>query len=176
MKKVVAFVLALVGCQSGQPPSAHEQSPPPTASQPPTEPRGRFFAQGATGDEHPLDLRTFTATVTTQPGTVHTHLKMEVATAAEGLTEAIIRLPVPRWASITDAVLWMNDRPMRGAFVERQRAQQIYTSIVTRRRDPALVTWDGPGWIAVSIFPLEKGRPRRFELDWVEPASTARAA
>ena len=59
-------------------------------------------------------------------------------------------------------VLWVNDKPMRGAFVERQRAQNIYTSIVTRRRDPALVTWDGPGWIAVSIFPLEKDRARRL--------------
>ena len=80
---------------------------------------------------------------------------------------------MPRGAAVTDAVLWVNDKPMRGAFVERQRANDIYTSIVTRRRDPALVTWDGPGWIAVSIFPLEKNRPRRFELDWVEPAAEA---
>jgi TonB family protein len=62
---------------------------------------------------------------------------------------------------------------MRGAFVERQRAQNIYNSIVTRRRDPALVTWDGPGWIAVSIYPLEKNRSRRFELTWIEPAAEA---
>ena len=47
----------------------------------------------------------------------------------------------------------------------------IYTSIVTRRRDPALVTWAGPGWIGVSIYPLEKNRSRRFELEWVEPAA-----
>ena len=80
---------------------------------------------------------------------------------------------MPRGAAVTDAVLWVNDKPMRGAFVERQRASDIYTSIVTRRRDPALVTWDGPGWIAVSIFPLENNRPRRFELDWVEPAAVA---
>ena len=35
------------------------------------------------------------------------------------------------------------------------------------------MTWDGPGWIAVSIFPLERSRPRRFELEWVEPAAVA---
>ena len=98
---------------------------------------------------------------------------MEIATAAEGQSEAVIRMPVPRGAAVTDAVLWMNDKPMRGAFVERQRAQNIYTSIVTRRRDPALVTWDGPGWIAVSIYPLEKNRSRRFELEWIEPAAEA---
>ena len=98
---------------------------------------------------------------------------MEIATAAEGQSEAVIRMPVPRGAAVTDAVLWVNDKPMRGAFVERQRAQNIYTSIVTRRRDPALVTWAGPGWIGVSIYPLEKNRSRRFELEWIEPAAEA---
>src|SRR4029079_19127516 len=96
---------------------------------------------------------------------------MEESTAVAGQSEALIRLPVPRGAAVTDAVLWVNGKPMRGAFVERQRATSIYRSIVTRRRDPALVTWDGPGWVDVSIYPLENDRPRRFELTWVEPAA-----
>jgi len=104
---------------------------------------------------------------------VHSHLNVEIATLADGQSEAVLRLPVPRGAAVTNAVLWVNDKPMRGAFVERQRANDIYTSIVTRRRDPALITWDGPGWIAVSIFPLEKDRTRRLELDWIEPAAVA---
>jgi TonB family protein len=98
---------------------------------------------------------------------------MEVASRADVQSEAVIRLPVPRGAAVTDAVLWVNDKPMRGAFVERQRAADIYSSIVTRRRDPALVAWDGPGWIAISIYPFEKNRSRRFELEWVEPAAVA---
>ena len=73
---------------------------------------------------------------------------------------------------MTSAMLWVNGRPMNGAFVQRDRARQIYRSIVERRRDPALVTWDGPGWVSVSIFPLEHGEPRRFELEWIEPAAT----
>jgi hypothetical protein len=125
------------------------------------------------GGEHELRLHKLAVDVTTRPGMVRSHLSLEVATPNDGQSEAVIRLPVPRGAAVTDAVLWVNDKPMRGAFVERQRARDIYTSIVTRRRDPALVAWDGPGWLAVSIFPLEKNRPRRFELDWVEPAAEA---
>ena len=118
-------------------------------------------------------LKKLAVEVTTQPGMVRSHLVMEVASTGEGQAEAVMRLPVPRGAAVTNAVLWVNDRPMRGAFVERQRANGIYTSIVTRRRDPALVSWDGPGWVAVSIFPLGEKQPRRFELEWVEPAAVA---
>ena len=83
-----------------------------------------------------------------------------------------MRLAVPQGAAVTGAILWVNGRPMNGAFVQRDRARQIYRSIVDRRRDPALVTWDGPGWVSVSIFPLERGEPRRFEIEWIEPAAT----
>jgi len=162
----VVVVVALAACQPRQPPP--EQDERQTAKGPG---RDRFFARGSDGVTHELKLRKLAVNVTTRPGTVHSHLSIEVETLAEGLSEAILRISVPRGAAVTDAVLWMNDRPMRGAFVERQRAREIYTSIVTRRRDPALVTWDGPGWIAVSIFPLEKNHARRFELDWVEPAA-----
>jgi len=175
MKRVVVlFAAVAVGCQSGQPPekaTAGQKLVP--VKPPPAEGAARFFARGTSGDALELQLRKLTVDVTTHPGTVHSHLSMEIASPGEGQSEAVLRLPVPRGAAVTNAILWVNDRPMRGAFVERQRANDIYTSIVTRRRDPALITWDGPGWIGVSIFPLEKNTARRFELDWIEPAAVA---
>jgi hypothetical protein len=175
MKRVVVlFAAVAVGCQSGQPPEKATAAPKVVpVKPPPAEGAARFFARGPSGDAHELQLRKLTVDVTTHPGTVHSHLTMEIASPAEGQSEAVLRLPVPRGAAVTNAILWVNDRPMRGAFVERQRANDIYASIVTRRRDPALITWDGPGWIGVSIFPLEKNTGRRFELDWIEPAAVA---
>ena len=173
MKRVVLLIaaaIALAACQSGRAHEPAEKEKRPTAKRP-TDMGGRFFARTAAGNEEELKLHKLAVNVTTRPGTVQSHLTMEVATAAEGQSEAVIRMPVPRGAAVTEAVLWVNDKPMRGAFVERQRAQNIYTSIVTRRRDPALVTWDGPGWVAVSIFPLLKNQARRFELQWIEPAA-----
>src|SRR5262245_21423348 len=172
MKRIIFVVAAVTaGCQSGQASVSADGGKPRAAASARAEGGARFFARAAAGAEHELALRKLTVDVTRRPGTVHSHLIMEVAAGIEGQAEALIRLPVPRGAAVVDAVLWVNDRPMRGAFVERQRARDIYTSIVVGRRDPALVTWDGPGWIAVSIFPLEKNRPRRFELDWIEPAA-----
>src|SRR5262245_24137215 len=169
---IVMAAAALVGCRSVEP-QENPEAGARTAKAQTLEGGGRFYARAPNGDERDLKLHKLTVDVTTRPGTVRSHLTMEVSTATEGLSEAIIRMPVPRGAAVTDAVLWMNDRPMRGAFVERQRARDIYTSIVTRRRDPALITWDGPGWIAMSIYPLENKKARRFELEWVEPAAVA---
>ena len=132
---------------------------------------GRFTCRTDGGQERPLALRRFIVQVTTRPGTVRSHLTMEVAGPAAERVEAVMRLAVPRGAAVTSAILWVNGRPMNGAFVERDRARAIYRSIVERRRDPALVTWDGPGWVVVSIFPLERGEARRFEIEWVEPAA-----
>jgi hypothetical protein len=176
MKRIVVLVAVVgIACQSGEAgvtPENASTGKRPAAKAPPADGGARFFARGAgASDAHELLLRKLTVDVTTSPGTVHSHLSMEVATAAEGQSEAVLRLPVPRGAAVTDAVLWVNDKPMRGAFVERQRANEIYGSIVTRKRDPALITWDGPGWIGVSIFPLEKDKARRLELDWIEPAA-----
>ncbi|HEY7370669.1 MAG TPA: AgmX/PglI C-terminal domain-containing protein [Polyangia bacterium] len=168
---IVSIAVVLVGCQSAEPPEKLDAGKRRASPALPLEAGARFVARGAAGEEHELKLRALTVDVATQPGTVHSHLRMEIASTADGQSEALIRLPVPRGAAVTDAILWMNDKPMRGAFVERQRARDIYTSIVTRRRDPALVTWDSAGWITVSIFPLEKDKARRFELEWIEPAA-----
>ena len=179
MKRIVVVIVviqvaaALAGCQRDRVSKPAAGGKRHAIKPPPVEAGGRFFARDPAGGEHELKLHKLAVDVTTQPGTVRSHLSMEVATPTDGQSEAVIRLPVPRGAAVTDAVLWVNDKPMRGAFVERQRANSIYTSIVTRRRDPALVAWDGPGWIAVSIYPLENNRPRRFELEWVEPAAEA---
>src|SRR4051812_16914774 len=102
---------------------------------------GRFFSRSAGGVDRGLLLRRFSAEVTTGPGTVRSRVTMEVAAPTQEQVEAVIRLPVPRGAAVTVAVLWVNGRPMNGMFVERQRATDIYRSIVERRRDPALVTW-----------------------------------
>ena len=173
---VFAAAALLAGCQPASSGSVVPRNETQSGTRSPAKPkadasRAAFFARGAGGDRRELAVKKLTVAVTTQPGMVRSHLVMEVASNGDGQAEAVMRLPVPQGAAVTNAVLWVDDRPMRGAFVERQRANGIYTSIVTRRRDPALVSWDGPGWVMVSIFPLLAKQPRRFELEWVEPAA-----
>jgi TonB family protein len=167
-----ALSATAAACRIDAPHALPTPRSPTRAAGPPGAPlAGRFFARSDGGVTRDLALKRFAVEVTTNPGTVRSHLAMEIAGPPHERVEAVMRLPIPRGAAVTSAILWVAGRPMNGAFVERERAQQIYRSIVARRRDPALVTWDGPDWVAVSIFPLEYGEPRRFELEWVEPAA-----
>lgn len=151
-----------------------------TAPEPAARPAGEgtasgegFFARDDRGGRRPLTLRQLGARITRGPGTLRTHLTIEIAGPDDVRVEAVMRLPIPRGAAVTGATLWVDGRPMAAAFVERDRARQIYQSIVARRRDPALVTWAGPDAVAVSIFPVEPHKSRRLALDWVEPAAAS---
>ena len=172
----LSFAALLAGCRvdSPAPPlsALDAEAETPTTPTPAATSGGRFFARTDSGQARALALKMFSVEVKTNPGTVRSHLRMDVAGVTSDRLEAIMRVAVPRGAAVTSAVLWVNGRPMNGAFVQRDRAREIYRSIVERRRDPALVSWDGPGWIAVSIFPLERGESRRIELEWIEPAAT----
>ena len=174
---LAALSLAILfdACRIDAPPPP----PPPSLAKDVLDPRptsrgtsgGQFFCRTDRGETRELVLRKLAVSVTTKPGTLRTRLAMEIAGPTGDRVEAVLRLAVPRGAAVTGATLWVNGRPMKGAFVQRERAREIYRSIVERRRDPALVTWDGPGWVSVSIFPLERGEPRRFEIEWIEPAA-----
>jgi hypothetical protein len=171
----VSLAILLGACQleAPPPPPSPAQGGPASNETPDGTSGGRFFCRTDGGQVRELVLRKFAVGVTTRPGTVRSHLTMDVAGPTGERVEAVMRLAVPRGAAVTSAILWVNGRPMNGAFVQRDRAREIYRSIVERRRDPALVAWDGPGWVSVSIFPLERGEPRRFEIEWIEPVATA---
>lgn len=164
----LAIVVPLGGCRMDPPPAAARASTGIEAG----AAGGQFFCRTDGGETRELVLHEFAVAATTRPGTVRSHVAIEMAGPPSQRVEAIIRLAVPRGAAVTSATLWVNGQPMSGAFVQRDRARDIYRSIVDRRRDPALVTWDGPGWVSVSIFPLERGEARRFEIEWIEPAAT----
>jgi hypothetical protein len=135
----LAFCSLLDACRIE--PAPFERTPPGGPTSGP-----RFFARTAAGEVQPLSLRNLAVRVTTQPGTVRSHLSLEIAGPPTGeKLEAVLRLAIPPGAAVTGAVLWVDGHPMTGAFVERERARAVYRSIVARRRDPALVTWDGPG-------------------------------
>ena len=171
----LSLAIPFVACRLDRPAPPAERGSSPQVATGPTS-AGRFFGRNDRGQVRELALRKLALGVTTKQGTVRSHLTMEVAGPAGERVEAIMRLAVPRGAAVTSAILWLNGRPTSGAFVQRERARAIYQSIVDRRRDPALVSWDGPGWVSVSLFPLEHGEPRRFELEWIEPAATEAGA
>ncbi len=138
---------------------------------PPLDSARLFARQPFSPQEHPIDVEAFRVHVSSNAYTARTHVELRLRNANAWQAEAVLRLPIPPGAAVTRAVLHVEGRPMEGAFLHRDRARSIYTSIVQRRRDPALVVWSGPGWVDVSIFPFAPEETRVFELEWVEPTA-----
>jgi hypothetical protein len=132
-----------------------------------------FFArlQGS-GSQQELKLEDFVVQVKTGAQATRTHLWITMANPGEAQVEAVMRLPIPPGAAVTRAVLHVGAEAVEGAFVARDRAREIYRSITERRRDPALITWNGPEWIDATVFPVEKHDRRTLELEWIEPTAS----
>src|SRR6185436_13729869 len=79
---VVMVGAALCGCRSLEPSNSADAGGRRTAKAQAEETAGgRFYARGPSGDDHELKLHRLTVDVTTRPGTVRSHLTMEIATA-----------------------------------------------------------------------------------------------
>lgn len=116
-----------------------------------------------------LELEEFHVSIETSPGTIRTRIDAIIRNPLKAQRQARIRVPIPANAAVTEAVLFVAGKPMRGAFLEANRAEKVYKSYTQRRRDPLLAVWDGPDGVDLQIFPVEAEKTRRFQLEWVEP-------
>ena len=68
--------------------------------------------------------------------------------------EARANIQLPTGAVVSRLTLWVNGEEREAAFASRSRTKQAYQSVVLRRRDPVLVTTEGPDRIMVQCFPV----------------------
>lgn len=135
-----------------------------------------FFARSPNGWSQvgqPLLLEDFSLSVQANPIATRSHLSLTVKNPQENQVEAVMQMPIPPGAAVTRTVLHVGDRLMDGVFVTRQRAEMVYGAITSKRRDPALLTWSGPEWIHLRVFPVDGHNTRTVELEWIEPTATS---
>ncbi len=64
--------------------------------------------------------------------------------------------------------LWLGQDPSPAEVVPAARAQEVFTRIEDRRKDPALLRQIGHGQWQISVFPVEKEAPRRTQFTLTE--------
>lgn len=93
--------------------------------------------------------------------------------------EARARLHLPPGGVVSRATLWIDGEPREAAFGKAGQVREAYRRVVSRRRDPLLVTSSGPDQVQLQCFPIEPGGEMKilvgitFPLDLV---NTTRAA
>ena len=68
--------------------------------------------------------------------------------------EARVQLALPPGGMVSRLTLWINGVEQEAAFGARTQVRQAYERVVQQRRDPVLITTNGPDRILVQCFPV----------------------
>ena len=76
---------------------------------------------------------------------------------------------VPPGAAIVEFQMWINGRIMKGEMIDRKKAEEVYRSIVDKKRDPGIVDHVRDNVWRVRVFPIPaNGGQMKFLTRYVE--------
>ncbi|RME77286.1 MAG: VWA domain-containing protein, partial [Planctomycetota bacterium] len=76
--------------------------------------------------------------------------------------------PLPERATLKQFSMYMNGKEVQGELLDRDKARQIYISIVRRMQDPALLEYVGRGMFRARVFPIPARGETRIKLSYSE--------
>ena len=68
--------------------------------------------------------------------------------------EGVFYFPLPDDASISGFGMWIGNELVEADVVEKQRAREIYETILRENRDPGLLEWSGGNIFKASVYPI----------------------
>lgn len=68
--------------------------------------------------------------------------------------EATYIFPIPKGASVNKFTMWIDGKETNGELLDSKKASDVYTSIVKRTQDPALLEYLGNGLMRMRVFPV----------------------
>jgi tetratricopeptide (TPR) repeat protein len=82
--------------------------------------------------------------------------------------EGVFYFPLPQDASIAGFGMWIGDRLVEADVVEKQRAREIYETILREHRDPGLLEWSGGNIFKARVFPILPQSEKRITITYTE--------
>lgn len=82
--------------------------------------------------------------------------------------EGVFHFPLPQDASISGFGMWIGGELVEADVVEKQRAREIYETILRERRDPGLLEWAGGNIFKARVFPIEPQSEKRIKIVYTQ--------
>ncbi len=76
--------------------------------------------------------------------------------------------PLPEKAAISRMSMWIDGHEVEGEILPRDEAVKIYTDIVRRMKDPAILEYMGTRLFRMRIFPIEPRGEKRVKISYSE--------
>ncbi|MBX9692705.1 MAG: hypothetical protein K2Z81_10000, partial [Cyanobacteria bacterium] len=118
---------------------------------------------------------TITGIIDTNTLTSSLYWTMRLRGDTWGKQEADMIMRLPEGAAVTRATLWVNGVPQEAAFNTTGRVESAYNAVVSRMRDPLLITCKQQGEVSIKAFPIEQDRDLQLRIGITAPVQLTRA-
>lgn len=115
-----------------------------------------------------LQLISQTANVDIRGGMARTRLTQVFQNVTGRTIEGTYVFPLPAGAAVSGFAMTVNGKKMEAEILEGDKAREIYTSIVQRMRDPAILEFIDRNLIRARIFPIAAGARQSVDLEYSE--------
>lgn len=177
---LTALICSLAACQGsplqspGGPQAAQVPLPPAPQTRKEAHSAGSFASltvESEEGQQEPLAVETLDVQVQIEGRLARTRVKQVFRNKLHRQAEGVYSFQLPDGASISRLQMDVEGQMMEGELVERERARQIYEDIVQRRKDPALLEWQGGNRFKTQIFPIPAQGTKTVILTYEERLS-----
>lgn len=120
------------------------------------------------GRDVPLTVGYHKVTVDIRDQIARTTIEESFVNHTDGTLEGVFYFPLPADASISGFGMWIGDQLVEADVVEKQRAREIYETILRERRDPGLLEWADGNLFKARVFPIFPHSEKRIKLTYTQ--------
>ena len=120
------------------------------------------------GRNLPLTLGYHKVTVDIRDQIARTVIEESFVNHTDGRLEGVFYFPLPQDASISGFGMWIGNELVEADVVEKQRAREIYETILRERRDPGLLEWTGGNIFKARVFPIFAHSEKRIKITYTQ--------
>lgn len=130
-----------------------------------TEALGSLLAN-VDGRNVPLTMGYHKVIVDVRDQIARTDIEESFVNHTSSVLEGVFYFPLPQDASISGFGMWIGDEYVHGEIVEKERAREIYETILREKRDPGLLEWTGGNIFKARVYPI--GAEKRIRITYTQ--------
>ena len=120
------------------------------------------------GRNLPLTVGYHKVTVDIRDQIARTVIEESFVNRTDSRLEGTFYFPLPQDASISGFGMWIGDELVEADIVEKQRAREIYETILREKRDPGLLEWTGGNIFKARVFPIFAHSEKRVTITYTQ--------
>lgn len=120
------------------------------------------------GRNEPLTIGYHKVDVEIRDQIARTTIEESFVNHTDARLEGTFHFPLPADASISGFGMWIGGELVEADVVEKQRAREIFETILREKRDPALLEWMSGNLFKARVFPIEPHSEKRVTITYTQ--------